>query len=186
MKIRLIQTIYASELKSRAVLVMNYLIFRANREGTCFPAIKTIARECHIGVNTVKRALDDLVDAGYVKKEARFIEAKNGAQTSNLYTLSEGMFASDDIDAQAGTSVCAVPASCEDDNEPIERESFDRMGAAAQAGGKTDSPQNNTRSECPGYENPSIPRRPVPDGTTGSFSCAFSRWAAPRPTLIPP
>ena len=88
MKIQWIKTIYASDLKSRAVLVMNYLIFRANNIGTCFPTIKTIAKECHISVNTVKRALDDLADAGFVKKESRFLETKNGAQTSNLYTLS--------------------------------------------------------------------------------------------------
>ena len=67
MKVKLMQTIYASDLKSRAILVMNYLIFRANKEGTCFPAIKTIAKECNISVNTVKRALDDLVKAGYVQ-----------------------------------------------------------------------------------------------------------------------
>ena len=75
---------------------MNYLIYRANSTGTCFPTIKTITKDCHIGINTAKRALDDLVEASYVKKEARFIEAKNGAQTSNLYTLSEGVLEVDD------------------------------------------------------------------------------------------
>ncbi len=125
MKIRLMQTIYASNLKSRAILVMNYLIFRANKEGTCFPAIKTIAKECHISVNTVKRALDDLIEAGYVQKDARFIEGKNGAQTSNLYTLSTGVFMPDDIDAGTGVAIDVAPASCLD--EPIAQESFENM-----------------------------------------------------------
>lgn len=39
------------------------------------------------GVSTVKRALDELVKAGYIVKQARFDERKNGGQTSNLYTL---------------------------------------------------------------------------------------------------
>jgi|GEM_PF-78248 len=85
----LFKSIYASNLKSRAVNVMSCLITHMNiKENTCFPSIKTIAKCCSISVNTVKRALDDLAEAGFVEKEARFIEAKNGAQTSNLYRLS--------------------------------------------------------------------------------------------------
>lgn len=143
MKIKLMQTIYASNLKSRAILVMNYLIFRANKEGTCFPSIKTIAKECHISVNTVKRALDDLIKAGYVQKGARFIKEKNGAQTSNLYTLSAGMFVSDDIDAETGAATNAAPASCLD--EPIEQVSFESMATAVLKGEKeaADQPMQN-------------------------------------------
>ncbi len=66
---------------------MNYLIFRANKEGTCFPAIKTIAKECHISVNTVKRAWTDLIEAGYVQKNARLLRGKtvHRHQTSILF-----------------------------------------------------------------------------------------------------
>lgn len=85
----LFRSIYESNLKSRAVNVMSCLITYMNtNDNTCFPSIKTIAKCCSISVNTVKRALDDLVSAGFVEKESRFIEAKNGAQTSNLYRLS--------------------------------------------------------------------------------------------------
>ena len=52
-----------------------------------FPSIKTIAAKCGYGISTVKRALDELVEAGYIIKQARFDERKNGGQTSNLYTL---------------------------------------------------------------------------------------------------
>ncbi|MFQ9917388.1 MAG: helix-turn-helix domain-containing protein [Flavonifractor plautii] len=58
-----------------------------NKEGECFPSIKTIAAKCGYGISTVKRALDELVEAGYIIKQARFDERKNGGQTSNLYTL---------------------------------------------------------------------------------------------------
>lgn len=77
---------YASNLKSRALSILIYLIDRSNQNLTCFPAIPTMARELHIGVSTVKRALHELVDAGYIQKDARYRE-KNRGQTSNLYTL---------------------------------------------------------------------------------------------------
>ncbi len=77
---------YASSLKSRALSVLIYLIDRSNQELTCFPAISTMAEQLHISVSTVKRALRELVDEGYISKEARFRE-KNRGQSSNLYTL---------------------------------------------------------------------------------------------------
>lgn len=80
------QLAYQSQLKSRALQVLLYLIDRANKEHTCFPAVPTIGRELHISISTVKRAMRELVEAGYVKKESRFREGNRG-QTSNLYTL---------------------------------------------------------------------------------------------------
>lgn len=77
---------YAGTLKSRALSVLIYLIDRSNKDLTCFPAISTIAEQLHISESTVKRALRELVDEGYIKKDARFRE-KNKGQTSNLYTL---------------------------------------------------------------------------------------------------
>lgn len=80
------QAAYRSRLKNRALQVLLYLIDRANREQTCFPAMPTISRELHISISTVKRAMRELVEAGYVEKESRFREGNRG-QTSNLYTL---------------------------------------------------------------------------------------------------
>lgn len=80
------QLAYQSQLKSRALQVLLYLIDRANKERTCFPAVPTIGRELHISVSTVKRAMRELIEAGYVTKESRFREGNRG-QTSNLYTL---------------------------------------------------------------------------------------------------
>jgi DNA-binding transcriptional MocR family regulator len=77
---------YASNLKSRALSVLIYLIDRSNKDLTCFPAIPTMAEQLHISVSTVKRALKELADAGYIQKEARFRE-KNRGQSSNLYIL---------------------------------------------------------------------------------------------------
>lgn len=77
---------YASNLKSRALSVLIYLIDRSNKELTCFPAIPTMAEQLHISVSTVKRALKELTEAGYIQKEARFRD-RNRGQSSNLYTL---------------------------------------------------------------------------------------------------
>ena len=49
--------IYETELPHRAVAVYLYLETRADRERTCYPAIGTIARELHLSVSTVKRAI---------------------------------------------------------------------------------------------------------------------------------
>lgn len=80
------QSAYQSQLKSRALQILLYLIDRSNKEQTCFPAVPTIGRELHISISTVKRAMRELVEAGYVTKESRFREGNRG-QTSNLYTL---------------------------------------------------------------------------------------------------
>lgn len=80
------QRAYQSNLKSRALQVLLYLIDRSNKEQTCFPAVPTIGKELHISISTVKRAMKELVEAGYVTKESRF-RAGNRGQTSNLYTL---------------------------------------------------------------------------------------------------
>ena len=77
---------YESDLKSRSLSVLLYLIDRSNKDLKCFPAIPTMAKQLHISVSTVKRGLKELVEEGFVKKESRFREMNRG-QTSNLYTL---------------------------------------------------------------------------------------------------
>ena len=86
-KFEYMQRAFSSELKPRARLVLQVLVLNCNKEGECFPSIKAIAAKCGYGVSTVKRALDELVKAGYIVKQGRFDERKNGGQTSNLYTL---------------------------------------------------------------------------------------------------
>ena len=77
--------IYAKELPHRAKAVYMYLKDRSNKEGQCYPAIGTIARELQFSRRTVERAIDDLVQAGLVTKEQRWRE--NGGRSSLLFTL---------------------------------------------------------------------------------------------------
>lgn len=71
--------IYETELPHRAVAVYLYLETRADRERTCYPAIGTIARELHLSVSTVKRAIRDLECAGFIQKKQRSFHIKSGA-----------------------------------------------------------------------------------------------------------
>lgn len=79
------RTIYKSGLPHRDIAVYLYLRDRANKEGTCYPAIGTIARELNLSVSTVKRAIDDLERDGYIQKEQRWRE--NGGRSSLLFKI---------------------------------------------------------------------------------------------------
>jgi len=79
-------SIYADrEISHRARSVYMYLCDRADGQGKCWPAIKTIAVDLRLSRSTVKRSLADLEKAGYIEKKARHRE--NGSNTSNLYTV---------------------------------------------------------------------------------------------------
>ena len=85
MTLKIKRDIYASNLPSRARVVYLYLCDRADSDGMCFPAQKTIAADLGISLSTVKRAVADLESAGCLEKTARYY-AKNGRR-SNLYKL---------------------------------------------------------------------------------------------------
>lgn len=78
-------SIYSSDLPHRARAVYMYLKDRTNKDGTCWPSIRTVARELHLSRATVYRALDDLYKAGLLEKSERWRE--NGGRTSNLYKI---------------------------------------------------------------------------------------------------
>ncbi len=80
-----INSIYTSGLKLRAKAVYMYLKSRSDKDGKCFPSIKTIAKDLDISQSTVKRALRELERNGYIKKVARYRE--NKGNTSNMYFL---------------------------------------------------------------------------------------------------
>jgi len=77
--------LYREEISSRAKAVYMYLKDRSNADGECWPAIKTIARDTSLSVSTVKRALDDLMKHGLLRKERRYRE--NGGNSSNRFYL---------------------------------------------------------------------------------------------------
>lgn len=77
------ERIYKEDLPPRAKTVYMYLKDRSNKDGECWPAVKTIAKDTSLSVSTVKRAIADLVRYGFLTKESRYRE--NGSYTSNQY-----------------------------------------------------------------------------------------------------
>jgi DNA-binding GntR family transcriptional regulator len=62
-----------------------YLRDRAGKDGSCFPAVSTIAADLKMSRSTVKRALGDLEKAKYLRHERRY--RQSGGNSSNLYFL---------------------------------------------------------------------------------------------------
>ena len=77
--------LYRAELPHRAVSVYVYLKDRANKDGECWPAIPTIARELKLSESTVRRALRDLRRVGYLTTEQRY--RTKGGKSSLLYKI---------------------------------------------------------------------------------------------------
>ncbi len=77
--------IYEADLPHRAVAVYLYLKDRANKDGICYPAIGTIARELSLSDSTVKRAINDLEKNGFIRKKQRWRE--NGGRSSLLFVI---------------------------------------------------------------------------------------------------
>ena len=77
--------LYKTDLPHRAIAVYIYLADRANKDGICWPAIHTIARDLKISESTIRRALHDLRKAGLVSTEQRYRE--NGGHSSLYYRL---------------------------------------------------------------------------------------------------
>ena len=80
-----LKKLYQSDLPNRAIAVYLYLRGRANREGVCWPAVPTMARELKMSESTIRRALRDLVQEGFLKVEER--QRESGADSSNKFTL---------------------------------------------------------------------------------------------------
>ena len=77
--------LYCMDLPHRAKLVYLYLYDRKNKDNVTWPGLNTIARELSLSRSTVKRAIQDLEQAGLVRKEAHY--RQNGSATSNRYYL---------------------------------------------------------------------------------------------------
>lgn len=77
--------IFGSGIEKRAFVVYCYLSRCSDmKTRQCYPSLKTIAKACNLSVTTVRRALTDLENGGWIDITQRFTD--NG-QESNLYTV---------------------------------------------------------------------------------------------------
>ena len=77
--------IYDLGLPHRAVSVYCYLCDRANKNGECYPSVRTIASDLSISKKTVFRALKDLESAEMLNRTHRW--RTHGGRSTNLYKL---------------------------------------------------------------------------------------------------
>lgn len=193
---------YASSLKSRALSILIYLIDRSNKDLTCFPAIPTMAEQLHISVSTVKRALHELVDAGYIEKDARFRD-KNRGQTSNLYTLLfvEQAPTPDNPTADSGSDSIDTPASAAETTQSHYQPTYLSFETIAQqttvqeqleeAPAKEAEPMSNGRKSTPVHLG--LSHQPVCHVQAKRFRQQgfsglrhFTLWTGAESSLIPP
>ena len=80
--------LYRMDLPHRAISVYIYLYDRANKNGECWPAIPTIAKELKFSQSTIRRALKDLRKAGLLETKQRYRE--KGGKSSLLYKIYKG------------------------------------------------------------------------------------------------
>ena len=73
------------DLPHRAVAVYTYLHNRANKNGECWPSVKTIASDIKLSSATVIRAIKDLKRVGMIKTQQRY--RKRGGTSSLLFKL---------------------------------------------------------------------------------------------------
>ena len=74
-----------NSLPHRAKAVYMYLQDRMDTERKCWPGIRRIAADLRLSRTTVKRALRELEQSGYLRRKQRIRE--NGGSTSNLYIV---------------------------------------------------------------------------------------------------
>lgn len=77
--------LYQMDLPHRDVSVYIYLYDRADKNGECWPSVKTIAGDIKLSPATVRRAIKDLKKAGLIKTEQRYSE--KGGKSSLLFRL---------------------------------------------------------------------------------------------------
>ena len=85
---RRLDFLYRMDLPHRAISVYIYLYDRANKNGECWPAIPTIAKELKFSQSTIRRALKDLRKAGLLETKQRYRE--KGGKSSLLYKIYKG------------------------------------------------------------------------------------------------
>ena len=84
--------IYANpDLPHRARTVYMYLRDRAGG-GSCWPGVKTIARDLHLSPRTVQRALNDLERAGYIQRRDTTAQLEGPTLAENQYRKKKSDF----------------------------------------------------------------------------------------------
>lgn len=77
--------LYQMNLPHRAIAVYTYIYDRANKNGECWSSVNKIAGDIKLSPATVRRAIKDLRNAGFVTTQQRYRE--HGGKSSLLFML---------------------------------------------------------------------------------------------------
>jgi hypothetical protein len=142
---------FETDLPMTQKFVLVALADKADESHSCFPGQKMIAEMVGAGERTIRRALDQLEEAGYIERQRRTVEG--GWRTSDRYVLAVGTMFDSQADNLAGRanrpSATGQPAN---DDTPT--------GQSGRAREPKENPKKNpqktqrraTRLEASGFE----------------------------------
>ena len=77
------EEIFRDDLSFKAQSIYRYLRYRQGKNESCYPSYKAIAIDNKCSISTVKRAINELIQKGYIEKINQ--RRSNGSKTSNRY-----------------------------------------------------------------------------------------------------
>ena len=87
----LFQAVKQHDVTASEKLVLICLANRSDKNGQCYPSIKTIAEDCCCSNRSVSRSIAGLIKKNMLESKPKYKEVGNGfKQSSNLYTLKIG------------------------------------------------------------------------------------------------
>ena len=88
----LFQAVKQHDVTASEKLVLICLANRSDKNGQCYPSIKTIAEDCCCSNRSVSRSIAGLIKKNMLESKPKYKEVGNGfKQSSNLYTLKIGV-----------------------------------------------------------------------------------------------
>lgn len=86
--------VFGAGLTPVAIATFAYLSFCCDKDGKCYPPVKTIAANCGTSENTIRKAIHELEEQKMIAKEVSFTESRNGnqRQQANVYHLQDTPF----------------------------------------------------------------------------------------------
>lgn len=95
--------VFDSGLSSYAIVVRLYLARCANKDRRSFPSLTTISEKCGVSRATVKRALKELVEAGWLSRSTRYVKGSREKTTTEYQLLTPDAREDDSKDSEVGS-----------------------------------------------------------------------------------
>lgn len=151
-------------LTAKAGNVLRVLAERADLQGRCFPSQATIAEDANVSPRTVRSALKELEECGWITRQHR--QRRDGSRSSDLITISDEEAIARHVEAMLRLPLMAVVPA----DQAVDRD-----------GGNT---QSNRRGLPLGQPARFASREPVT--STDSLTCHLRAGARDLPGTVQP